>query len=106
MKRFLIIVILLVLLVLGLDALYYRAGVYIDFEPDKAVTADFIIEDGKICKRTSDGEVAPFEIKAVNLTSAKPGAWTNDFAVDEETSLRWLSQIQEMGANTVQSPFR
>ena len=101
MKRFLIIVILLVLLVLGLDALYYRAGVYIDFEPDKAVTAEFITEDGKICRRTADGEVVPFEVKAVNLTSAKPGAWTNDFAVDEETYLRWLSQIQEMGANTV-----
>ena len=101
MKRFLIIVIAIVVIVLGADALYYRAGWYIDFAPNQAVTAEFIVEDGQICKRSSDGEYTPFGIKAVNLTSAKPGSWTNDFAVDENTYLRWLSQIQEMGANTV-----
>jgi len=101
MKKFLIIVVALLLLVLGLDALYYRAGVYIDFAPEAAVTAEFTVQDGQIGKLADDGTVQPFEIKAVNLTSAKPGAWLNDFAVDEKTYLRWLSQIQAMGANTV-----
>lgn len=101
MKRFLIIVISLVLFVVGTDALYYRAGWYIDFSPNGKVTTEFIVSDGQICKRTEKGDYVPFEIKAVNLTSAEPGSWTNDFTVDEETYLRWLSQIQRMGANTV-----
>lgn len=101
MKRFLIFILALVIFVLSADALYYRVGLYIDFGTSKEVTANFVIKDGQICQRFEDGSYQPFEIKAVNLTSAEPGAWSSDFAVDEETYFRWLTQIQEMGANTV-----
>ena len=101
MKRFLIIILALVIFALSADALYYRVGWYIDFGSSKEVTADFSIQDGQICQRLEDGSYQPFEIKAVNLTSAEPGAWSSDFAVEEDTYFRWLTQIQEMGANTV-----
>lgn len=101
MKRFLLFVLALVIFVLGADALYYRAGWYIDFSTGKEVSIAFAVKDGQICRRLEDGSYEPFEIKAVNLTSAKPGVWASDFAVDEETYFRWLVQIQEMGANTV-----
>ena len=66
MKKFLIIVIAVIVAVLGIDALYYRVGLYIDFAPNKEVSAVSYTKDGLIYKSGENGEGEVFEIKGVN----------------------------------------
>ncbi len=48
-----------------------------------------------------DGVYEPFEIRGVNLGVGIPGHFATDYAIDEETYLRWFGYIQELGANTI-----
>ena len=48
-----------------------------------------------------DGAYEPFEVRGVNLGVGLPGEWATDYAIDEETYLRWFQYIQELGANTI-----
>ena len=48
-----------------------------------------------------DGKIEPFEIRGVNMGVGIPGEWATDYAIDEETYMRWFEWIQEMGANTI-----
>ena len=100
MKRFIIIVIIVVLLALGLDTAYYRLGWYIDLDPGK-VTSTFVRTEGEQILMFNGEDYEPFEIKGVNLGSGKPGEWSTDFAIDKDTYKRWFKYIQEMGANTI-----
>ena len=100
MKKFIIVIAALVVLYIGWDYAYYRLGWYIDLHPDQAVTTFMRTEGDKIYRLTDEGE-EEFEIRGVNLGSGEPGEWSTDFAIDEETYLRWFQWIQEMGANTV-----
>ncbi|MDD6879167.1 MAG: hypothetical protein PUD59_02940, partial [bacterium] len=100
MKKFIIVVSILVALVIAFDTAYYRLGIFIDFHPNKAVTT-FVKTDGEeIFIKTDDG-YEPFVIKGVNLGSGTPGEWSTDFAIDKETYLRWFKYMQDMGANTL-----
>lgn len=49
---------------------------------------------------TGDG-MKPFEIRGVDMGVGIPGHFATDYAIDEETYLRWFEQIQEMGANCI-----
>lgn len=99
MKKFIIIVSVIIMLFLMLDIAYYHLGWYIPFGND--VPECFVKTDGKIILLKEDNEFKSFEIKGVNLGSAIPGEWSADFAINEDTYLRWFKQIQEMGANTI-----
>lgn len=101
MKKFLIIVIAVIVAVLGIDALYYRVGLYIDFAPNKEVSAVSYTKDGLIYKSGENGEGEVFEIKGVNLGSGEPGHWSTEYVTSKETYLIWFKQMKEMGANTV-----
>jgi aryl-phospho-beta-D-glucosidase BglC (GH1 family) len=101
MKKYLIIVIAAIVLVLGIDTLYYRVGLYIDFAPNKTVSTVSYTKDGSIYKSNENGEDEVFEIKGVNLGSGEPGHWSTEYAASKETYLIWFKQMQEMGANTV-----
>lgn len=101
MKKYLIIISALLLVVLIGDVLYYRVGLYINFNSNKPISAISKIEDGQI-KVTKDGATYDtIEIKGVNMGSGIPGSWSTEFSIDEETYLRWFAQIQDMGANTL-----
>ena len=100
MKKFIAIVSAIVALLILWDTAYYRLGWYIDFSPNEGVTTFMKTEDGDIYMKTDSG-YEKFEIKGVNLGSGTPGEWSTDFAIDEETYLRWFKYIQEMGANTI-----
>ena len=110
MKRFIIIVSIVVGLFILYDVCYYRLGIYINFDPHKTVTTFTKTEDKQIYIDQGNGYEA-FEIKGVNMGSGEPGQWSTDFDIDKETYLRWFSYIQEMGANTIRiytvqsSPF-
>ena len=100
MKKFIIVILSVVLLFVFIDAAYYRLGIYIDFHPDKPVETFVKTEGKKIYLDSGDG-YREFEIKGVNLGSGEPGEWATDFDIDKETYKRWFRYIKEMGANTI-----
>ena len=101
MKKYLIIVAVLIALVLLGDTLYYRVGVYIPPSQNTPVNVISKIEDEQIVLMTADGSYETIEIKGVNLGSGVPGHWSTEFYTDRETYLRWFSMIQDMGANVI-----
>ncbi|MBR2406480.1 MAG: hypothetical protein IKB04_05505 [Clostridia bacterium] len=100
MKKFIIVVSVLVALVILFDTCHYRWGLYIDLDPEREVTTFVKTEGADIVLDEGEG-YAPFEIKGVNMGSGMPGEWSTDFSVDKDTYLRWFAQIQAMGANTI-----
>jgi len=100
MKKFIIIVSVLVALYFLFDAAFYRLGIYIDLDPDAPVTTFTDTDNDQIYLDRGNG-LEPFEIKGVNMGSGMPGEWSTDFAIDKEMYLRWFGQMKAMGANTL-----
>lgn len=100
MKKFIIIISVIILVLLTLDWLYFHNGVHLDFNDEEEIKY-FIKVDKNEIYMEKDGKYEPFEIKGVNMGSGVPGDWATSFAIDKETYLRWFSSIQEMGANTI-----
>ncbi|MHB1152430.1 MAG: family 2 glycosyl transferase [Eubacteriales bacterium] len=100
MKKFIIVVSIIVILMIAFDFVYYHLGWYIDIHPGREVMA-FIKTDGKKIYKQSGSGYEEFEIKGVNMGSGIPGEWATDFEADKETYLRWFSYIKDMGANTI-----
>ena len=100
MKRFVLLIAVLVTLYIGYDYAYYRLGWYIDLHPSQAVSTFMRTQDDKIYQ-LKGSTYEEFEIKGVNLGSGKPGEWSTDFSIDKGTYLRWFANMQEMGANVV-----
>ncbi len=99
MKKYIIIVSLIIVLLFAFDFAYYNFGWYISF--DEKLPEVFIkTEDADILIK-EDGRFVNFEIKGVNLGSGLPSQWSSDYAIDEETYIKWFEQIKEMGANTI-----
>ena len=99
MKKYIIIVSVIIMLFLMFDIAYYHLGWHISFGDNEPRC--FVKTDGKSILIKSDEKFKEFEIKGVNLGSAVPGQWSADYATSEDTYLRWFEQIQAMGANTV-----
>ena len=99
MKKYIIIVSVIIMLFLMFDIAYYHLGWHISFGDNEPRC--FVKTDGKSILIKSDEKFKEFEIKGVNLGSAVPGQWSADYAISEDTYLRWFEQIQAMGANTV-----
>ena len=99
MKKYIIIVFVIIMLFLMFDIAYYHLGWYISFGDNEPQC--FVKTDGKSILIKSDERFKEFEVKGVNLGSAIPGQWSSDYAIDEDTYLRWFEQIQAMGANTI-----
>lgn len=100
MKKFVIVIAILVALYMGGDYAYYRLGWYADLDPGGEVSSFMEVREDKIYRLTPDGP-EEFEIRGVNMGSGMPGEWSTDFAIDKETYCRWFGQIQAMGANVL-----
>ena len=100
MKKYIIAVSVVILLFLAADFMWFRLGWYIDFSPEKEVTA-FAKTDGENIVLNKDGQNEVFFIKGVDIGSSIPGKWSTEYDIDEETYLRWFEEIQNMGANTI-----
>ena len=101
MKRFLIISVLLVgILVLGID-FFIIEGVYIDLGLSKEVETPYKTSQKSIMALKEDGSYEELIIKGVTVNSNIPEKYTPDFAATEEDYYRWLKKISYMGANTV-----
>lgn len=100
MKKFIIAAAVLIVAAFIWHTAYYRFGLYIDLHPDAPAEA-FMTVEGKEIYLLKDGERELFEPRGVDMGSGIPGEWSTDYAIDEETYLRWFAQIQEMGANCI-----
>lgn len=100
MKRFIAVACAVVLVLLAGYYAYYHLGIYMDFRPDAPVTT-FMKTDQDTIYMERDGEYVPFEIRGVNMGVGLPGKWATDYAIDQDTYLRWFQWIQELGANTL-----
>ena len=100
MKKFILAACAVALLLFAGYYAYYHMGIYIDLNPGAPVTT-FMKTDEDTIYMERDGVYEPFEIRGVNMGVGIPGEWATDYAIDEETYLRWFEQIQELGANTI-----
>ncbi len=99
MKKYIIIVSVILVLLFVFDFAYYNLGWYISFGEKRPEV--IVKTDDKNILLNQDGAFEPFEIKGVNLGSCIPGKWASEYAVSEKTYLKWFEQIQQMGANTI-----
>lgn len=100
MKKFIVIVATLVILYVLGDYAYYHAGIYINLNQNDTVTTFTKTEDSRILLDLGNG-YEDFEIRGVDIGTGIPGQWSTDFAIDQDTYLRWFKLISEMGANCI-----
>ncbi len=100
MKRFLIILSIVIVLYLGIDYAYYHEGWYLPVRFYQDISVDAKVMGDKIFLKQGD-ESDIFQIKGVDMGSGIPGEWSTDFAISKKTYLRWFKLIQMMGANTI-----
>lgn len=99
MKKYIIIVSLVLALLFAFDYAYYHLGWYLPFGEKQPEV--FVKTEGETILIKQNDEFADFEMKGVNLGSAIPGKWSSEYAIDAETYFGWFEQISEMGANTI-----
>lgn len=102
MKKFLVSIMTIIVGIIGLFYLVYFEGFYIHFPSNESVKIISKTENKSILIKEKDQTFREIGIKGVNLPSSTANYRGTDFAVDEETYLRWFELIQEMGANTLQ----
>ena len=100
MRKFIILVVALILCYLAITTLYYSFGIYLDIGWDKPVTT-FTKVEGKTILLDRGNGFEPFEIRGVNMGSGEPGKWSTDYAIDHDSYYRWFGMIQEMGATVL-----
>lgn len=108
MKRFVILISCLLCVLALLMGLYYAGLLYLTPASQTAPAYTVRTQDGRIECSSADGWQT-LTLRGVDLGSGLPGEWSTDYAIDQETYLRWFEQIADMGANTlrvyaVQSP--
>ena len=102
MKKFLMIAIPGVLLLVLLDWLYFSAGVL--YVPSfRAAPEYFAKAEGDALYLDRGSGYAEFELKGVNLGLGKPGHYATELAVAKEEYLRWFEQIKDLGANVIRT---
>ena len=98
MKKYIIIVSVIVAALMVFDICYYYLGWYLPFS---GKVEAFVKTEGKDILIKDGDSYRPFTIKGVDLGASTPKNHSNDYKIDKETYLRWFSQMQKMGANTV-----
>ena len=95
MKKFIILITILIFCYFFYDLAYYHFGWYIF--PKGGET--------KIISKTDENNIylnnEIFDVKGINLTSSIPGYYDTDYAISYDIYMKWFKQIQELGANTI-----
>ena len=99
MKKYLIVCVVLIALVLGVNYLYfYNGNLYI---PHNGEVQCFTGADSESLYIDTGSGMEVFDLKGVNLSMDKPGHFASENAVTKEEYLRWFRQIQDLGANVI-----
>ncbi len=100
MKKFVIaFCVILVAVLVGRHLVLYE-NLYIDFSPNAPVDAQYSADEEYIYDNTG-AEQKKISIRGVVLDSVKPGHYTTDYNVTADEYDTWLTQIADMGANTI-----
>jgi len=99
MKKFLIIVAIILTACFVTDYVYYYNGsLFLEHKGEISYVSK--AEGEKLYIDSGDGfEV--MDIRGVNMGLGKPGHYATEMAITEEEYLRWFEQIQELGANVL-----
>jgi len=100
MRKFIILVVALILGYLAITTLYYSFGIHLGIGWDRPVTT-FTKVEGKTIFLDRGNGFEPFEVRGVNMGSGEPGKWSTDYAIDYDSYYRWFGLIQEMGATVL-----
>ena len=99
MKKYLTIVMVIVLTLLLGNYLYFYQGIlYIPHFNNERVSW---IENEQFAVKDEKGEIKKFNIRGVNLGLGIPGHFATERAIDKQTYLKWFKEIKELGANTI-----
>lgn len=101
MKKFLIFASIIGIMVLAVVYAGTHLGFYLDLHPNAPVFFPFTIEEKKIMQVMEDGSKKEFIIKGVDISASMAEHTAMDFAPKKADYLRWITQISQMGANTV-----
>ena len=101
MKRYLMIGIIILSVITIYNILSLYTGIYINLDKSAVVENNVYTKDGQIYV-----DKKLLQIKGVEISGAYPGYNFSDYEIDKETYLKWLEQIQKMGANTVKASSR
>lgn len=100
MKRFFISLAILIVLLLGSVFLFYCSEFYIPLKKHNSVSIPFKTEEKQVLVK-ENGQYKTIEIKGVDLSASMPAHYASDKAPTKEDYMRWLTQIADMGSNTI-----
>lgn len=101
MKKYIVIVLSILIIVLAYDLISLYTGQYINLNFNRGETNYNVSTSSSEILLKKDGKFETFTIKGVELNSFYPGYEFSDYNIDKETYLKWIKEIDEMGANTI-----
>ena len=104
MRKYLIIVLFLVTVLLLSVYVYFTRSVFIDFRPNAPVAVAFQAEGETISQIDKEGNATPLFLRGVEMTPSTPGYMAWGFGVGKQDYLRWFDYLVAMGANTMYVP--
>lgn len=100
MKKFIISVCCILFLASCVAYAYATGLFYIDLRAGEPVSTQ-VVQEGKAIYLDQGEGLEEFEMRGVDMGVGLPGHYATDYAIDEQTYLRWFAQIKAMGANTL-----
>lgn len=100
MKKYIIIVSIIILAFFCADYVYYHTSFYIVPFTNEQIECNFKTQDKDILIK-KDENFEKFTVKGVDLSSGIPGHHSSDYKIDKKTYSEWIEKIHEMGANTI-----
>lgn len=98
MKKFLIVLFVLIFSLFLFDILYYRVGLY--FPNDKDIEVISYTNNREMLIKTNNGYDNVI-VKGVNLGGFIPNNYVTDYSIDYDKYYEWIESIYEMGSNTI-----
>lgn len=87
MKKFITIVLIAIVIFIIYDICFYRLGLFINFNNQKAPTTFIKSQDKKILIE-KENKYEEFEIKGIDLGVGMPGKFATDYSIDKQTYKR------------------
>ena len=103
MKKYLIIGVAVLLTITMCNIVSLYTGIYISFNMKNEINYNAYANDGHIYLKEKEQE---FQIKGVELNSFYPGYDFSEYHIDKKGYLKWIEEIQNMGANTIKASNR
>lgn len=102
MKKYLSIIIVIIIILFVYDYIVYFNGDYYISQKANDLTCFTKVKEDNLMIDTGTG-FQVFDIRGVNLGLGKPGEYATGFSITKEEYLRWFEQIQDMGANVIRT---